>query len=249
MPLLGPAVDADPRRASPEAAPLSVEVIRMTDPRSRPDDRPNVGGTSLTDDIVSLQGDVAPVDQDAIMDVSEIETAPAPTMLEQPSGAFSMPDREFVADAQDPDIVTSLEAVTDSELRDGETDDPIVAIEEGLTYVPPSDPPVVASDDPEGIAVAAGFSTGAAEETWDLDHRTSEQVDESELNALIRAAIRADAATSQLADRVRIAVVGSTVVIRGTVDDLEDGDAIAAVVEQVEGVREVRDETEVAALG
>jgi osmotically-inducible protein OsmY len=124
-----------------------------------------------------------------------------------------------------------------------------VAIEEGLTYVPPSDPPVVASDDPEGIAIAAGFSTGAAEETWDLDHRTSEQIDESELNALIRAAIRADAATSQLADRVRIAVVGSTVVIRGTVDDLEDGDAIAAVVEQVEGVREVRDETEVAALG
>ena len=221
----------------------------MTDPRNLPDDRPNVGATTLEDDIVSLQGDVAPVDQDAIMDVSEIETAPQPTMLEQPSGAFSMPDREFVADAEDPDVVTSLEAITDTELRDGETDDPIVAIEEGLTYVPPSDPVVIPSDDPEGIAVAAGFGTGSADETFDLDHRSSEQIDESDLNALVRDAIRADAATAEYAERVRIAVVGSTVVIRGTVEDIDDGDAIAAVVEQVAGVREVRDETEVAALG
>lgn len=220
----------------------------MTDPRNRPDDRPNVGGTTLEDDLVALQGDVDPIDQDAIFDASEIETAPEPTMLEQHSGAFSMPDREYVAD-QDPGVVASLDAITDSELREGETDDPIVAIEEGLTYVPPSDPPVIPSDDPEGIAVAAGFSSGSADEPFDLDHRSSDQIDESELNALVRDAIRADAATAEYAERVRIAVVGSTVVIRGTVDDIDDGDAIAAVVEQVAGVREVRDETEVAALG
>ena len=221
----------------------------MTDPRSLPDDRPNVGGTTLEEDVVALQGDVAPVDQDAIMDLSEIETAPEPTMLEQHSGAFSMPDREFVAEAQDPDVVASLDAITDTELRDGETDDPIVAIEEGLTYVPPSDPPVIASDDPEGIAVAAGLSSGSADEPFDLDHRSSDQIDESELNALVRDAIRADAATAEYADRVRIAVIGGTVVIRGTVEDIDDADAIAAVAEQVAGVREVRDETEVASLG
>jgi hypothetical protein len=43
--------------------------------------------------------------------------------------------------------------------------------------------------------------------------------------------------------------VGSTVILRGVVDDLEDGDNLAAVIEQVDGIDEVRDETEVASLG
>ena len=121
----------------------------------------------------------------------------------------------------------------DPGLRAGETDDPLVAIEEGLTYVPPSDPPIVPSDDPEGVQVP-----GAE----DLDEG------ESAINARIREALRADGATTELADRLEIAVIGSIAIIRGQVDGLEDGDAIVAVVSEVEGIDDVRDETEVDGL-
>ena len=48
------------------------------------------------------------------------------------------------------------------ELRSGETADAEVAAEEGLAWVPPIDPPVVADEsDPEGVRVAAGFGVDA----------------------------------------------------------------------------------------
>jgi len=71
---------------------------------------------------------------------------------------------------------------------------------------------------------------------------------ESEINARVREALRADAETTALADRLEIAVIGSTAIIRGQVDGLEDADAIAAVASGVEGIADVRDETEVAGL-
>ena len=58
-----------------------------------------------------------------------------------------------------------------------------------------------------------------------------------------REALRSDSATSALADRLEIAVVGSTAIIRGQVDGIEDSDAILEVASQVEGIDEVRDET------
>ncbi|HEY7132900.1 MAG TPA: hypothetical protein VH440_11645, partial [Candidatus Limnocylindrales bacterium] len=61
-------------------------------------------------------------------------------------------------------------------------------------------------------------------------------------------ALRADSATSALADRLEIAVIGSTAIIRGQVDGIEDGDAIVEVASEVDGIDEVRDETEVAGL-
>ena len=57
-------------------------------------------------------------------------------------------------------------------------------------------------------------------------------------------ALENDAATSGLADRIRIATIGGTVVLRGTVDTLDDGDALVEVASRVSGVDEVRDETD-----
>jgi len=124
----------------------------------------------------------------------------------------------------------------------------IVAIEEGQTWVPPSDPPTVPSDDPQGIDVAAGTGVEGMDERYDGDHRTGGDLDEGDLNGRIREAIRNDAATSVLADRLEIAVVGSTAILRGVVDDIGDGDALAAVIEQVDGIDDVRDETAVVGL-
>jgi hypothetical protein len=182
----------------------------MTDPRTLPDDAPNIGHEdTLEEDIVELQGDEMPIDQDAFVDADAIEEPREPTISEQEWGVNESPD-----------------------VRPGETTDVLVAIEEGQTWVPPTDPPIVPSDDPQGIETPGGDDVEA----------------EGDMNARIRDELRGDAATTALADRLEIAVVGSTAIIRGQVDGIEDTDAILEVASRVEGITDVRDETEVAGL-
>lgn len=215
----------------------------MSDPRSAPNDRPNVGSQPIEEEIQGLQGEELPIDQDAVLEPDEIEGAREPTLTEVDTGGESEPDRaqlagldedSFLSDI-DPTLprraVVSLDELTDNELREGETTDPIEAIEEGETWIPPTDPPVVpVSGDPNGIEVPG-----------------SEELDEAEssVNARIREALRSDSSTSPLADQLEIAVIGSTAIIRGKVDGPEDGDAIVEVASDVEGIDEVLDETEV----
>ena len=242
----------------------------MPDPRSLPDDRPTIGADTIETDIAELQGDALPADQDAVLEAGQFETGREATLSEQEWGTAPMPDRELLAEAAaddpgeglDPLVddsletiassggldVTSLDALTDSELRSGETTDPLVAIEEGQVWVAPSDPPTVPSDDPQGIEIAAGPGVSAEDEPYDDSHHSGDLDVEGSLNARIREALRADAATSALADRLRIAVVGSTAVIRGQVDGIEDTDAIVEVASRVDGIDDVRDETEVPGL-
>ena len=138
-----------------------------------------------------------------------------------------------------------LDGLDLDDLRDGETDDPIAATEEGLVYVPPIDPPLVA--DPEagdGITVGAGVAVSAQSEPDDDDHRSIDLDPGSERNARIHAALRADAATSRIEPFLSIGSVGGRVVVRGIVDDVDDADMVAAVIERLPGVTEVIDETE-----
>lgn len=222
----------------------------MTDERNRPDDAPNIGRTSLEDDVQQLLGMEAPIDQDAVVDADEVEDPDEPTLSEQEWGTTPMPDRELLLEASGDQAgdVLSLDRLTDAELRSGETTDPLVAIEEGEVWIAPSDPPVVPSDDAEGIEIAAGAGVSAEDEPYDDSHRSGELDAEASLNARIREALRADASTSPLADRLEIAMLGSTAVIRGPVDGIEDSDAIIEVASRVAGVADVRDETEIPGL-
>jgi hypothetical protein len=181
----------------------------MPDPRNLPDDRPNVGSEPLEDELLGLEGEAPLEDQDAVVDPDEIEDEEEhlAANLDYESGARRDPD-----------------------LRSGETDDPLVAIEEGEVWVPPTDPPVVpALNDPDQIEVPG-----------------SEDQDEGEgeINARIREALRSDSSTSALADQIEIAVIGSTAILRGQVDGPEDSDALVEVASGVEGIDDVRDETE-----
>jgi hypothetical protein len=219
----------------------------MPDPRSAPDDRPNIGSEPLEDELRAIEGEEPVEDQDAVVDPVEIEDDDEPTMTELDRGEN---DRANVRRLPGDDDLASLEVLASGELRSGETYDPDVATEEGLAWVPPTDPPVIADPEEEdGIVVAAGTGTSALDDPYDDDHRSEDLTAEGDLNARIREAIRADAATSAYADRILIAVLGSTVILRGVVDDLTDGDDLVAVVERVKGVDEVRDETDVASLG
>jgi hypothetical protein len=207
------------------------------------------------EDVQALLGEELPIDQDAVLDPDEIETPRVPTLTERDTGAESDRDRGLLVEATEADEITdvdgliddpsaeiaalrpdstSLDELTDEELREGETTDPIEATEEGEVWLPPTNPPVVpVTGDSDGIEVP-GFG--------ELDEA------EGSLNAEIREALRTDASTSALADRLEIAVVGSTAVIRGVVDGIEDTDAIVEVVSGVDGIDEVRDETEVRGL-
>ena len=117
-----------------------------------------------------------------------------------------------------------------------------------MTYVPPSDPPVVPSDDPQGGEVAAGFGATASEEPYDADHPAETVGEEDEMAARVREALRADSTTSRYADSLAIGTRGGTVAVRGVVDDLDDTDNVVEVVNRVSGVAEVIEELEVRGL-
>jgi hypothetical protein len=209
----------------------------MPSRRDLPDDRPNIGTTPFLEELRALEGEEMPADQDAVLDPDEIEGRRTPTLTELDQGD---PDRG-------PDLEEGLDGfggLAREGLREGETDDPEVAAQEGMPWVPPIDPPVVAtpwSDDP---VVAAGTGVSALDEAYDEDDPGVLLSEEGDINERIREALRADSATSRLADLLVIGVVGSTAIIRGMVDDIDDTDAIVAVVERVPGIEEVRDETE-----
>jgi hypothetical protein len=197
----------------------------MSEPRPETPTPPDPDDVADIEEIANLQGEAMSIDQDAVLEPDEIEQRREPTQTEFDRGELA-PDPG--ADEGD---VESLDGLALDDLREGETDDPDVATEEGLAYVAPSDPPFrVDAEDPEGIEVA-----GAMDDSVELD-----------LTARIRDALEADAATTDLADRLVIGTRGSTVVVRGIVDDIDDGDNIASVIEQVDGVDEVIDETELA---
>jgi hypothetical protein len=197
----------------------------------------------LIDTIRALEGEEMPEDQDAVIEPHEFESERGVTNTEIDLGVIEAgvaADRTGAAGD-----IESLEGLADQDLRAGETDIAYVASDEGLTYVPPSDPPVVPSDDPQGVEVAAGFGTSGLDDYGDGDTFLS---GESDLTARIRDAFRADAATTTLADRVIIGTRGSTVVLRGVVESIDDGDSLAGVASRVAGVDEVRDETDVEGL-
>jgi len=141
----------------------------------------------------------------------------------------------------------NLEMLTELELRADETDDPIEAVEEGFTYVPPIDPPVVPGGD-DNAEIASGLGLSALDEEYDEDHHDSFLSADDEVRARVREAIRADSSTSQYAGRIAISARDGVVTLRGVVDDLVDSDNLLAVAEYVEDVDEVVDELRVRGL-
>jgi hypothetical protein len=139
----------------------------------------------------------------------------------------------------------NLELLTELELRAEETDDPMEAVEEGFTYVPPMDPPTVPGGGLQNAEIASGLGVSALDEPYDEDHHDSFLNADDEVSARVREALRADSSTTQYADRLAIETRGGIVTLRGVVDDLVDSDNLLAVAEYVDGVEEVMDELRV----
>lgn len=141
----------------------------------------------------------------------------------------------------------NLEFLEALELREGETDDPGEAAEEGMTWVPPTDPPVIGTAEGD-LEIGAGFGTTSLDEPFDADHHGALLWSEDEVTARVREALRADALASQYADDLHIDTDGSVVRLSGIVDDLEDEEQILAVISEVEGIATIRNRLRILAL-
>lgn len=94
----------------------------MTDQR-RPHGEETAPGDLPIETIVDLQGDEMPAEQDAFIDPDEIEALRPRSLTELDRGI-----------------------VEDPSMRIGETTSPVVATEEGQTWVPPTGPRIVPDD-------------------------------------------------------------------------------------------------------
>lgn len=198
------------------------------------------------EDVAQLAGMRDPADQSAVVSSDELDRLGAMTDTRILEGDLEA--RPPDSDQPDEPDAENIEMLVETELRDGETDDPGEAAEEGLTYVAPVDPPVVMGEGgmPE---VAAGFGTTADDEPFDADHHDAALFGEDERTARVLEALRSHAATTGLVDRLSIDTDGSRVIVEGTLDDLEDEDEVLEVISGVDGVADVVNRIEIPSLG
>ena len=194
-------------------------------------------------DVAQLLG-LRPADADPIPSADEVDTLGEMTDTRIYQGDLEARPPE--GDRPGGEDTENIESLTATELRDGETDDPNEAAEEGLTWIPPTDPPI--RMDADGPEVAAGFGTTATDEPFDQDHHAAALSALDEVEARVLEALRADALTSGFADDLEIDAEGALVRIAGIVDDVEDEDAVIAVVEAVSGVGEAESRLKVRSL-
>jgi hypothetical protein len=185
-------------------------------------------------DVRELLG-LRPSEAPSVATESEVDTLGQMTAtgIDEGDLAARPPD----SDQPDDPIAGNIEMLTETELRDGETDDPTEAAEEGLTWVPPMDPPLRPGDD--GPEVAAGFGMTAEDEPFDADHHSEALSPVDEVETRVVEALRADAATAELADNLELDVENGVVRVAGRVPDLEDEDAIVGVIDGAAGVTSV----------
>ena len=140
-------------------------------------------------------------------------------------------------DLQEPDVEYDL--LTTDNLREGETNDVMEAIEGGLTYVPPIDPAVQSGDDfVDDLDVVNGFALSADQEGNEVVASLAQQVHIH----LLR-----DSATSRLARQIRVRELRpGTIELSGSISDYTDEEMILGVVDSVEGVQEIKNKLKVA---
>lgn len=135
------------------------------------------------------------------------------------------------------------------EPRTGQTDDFLVAREEGVPYTPPTERVLSEAREAEsGADVAGTDSTDAGElEREDMvQPADTEFPRDDELQADVVEALRASDVPA--GDRLSVAVSGSQVFLRGQVESVDVLDEILGIVGDVPGVTDVTDEVELAGI-
>lgn len=136
----------------------------------------------------------------------------------------------------------AIENIIDTQHTDGSTNDPFVAEEQGMVYTPPSDPPVLPSDDPQGAEVAAGFAQSMEESNPDVE-RLPDRVDNQDydLEEDVAVSLQNNSETGHL-ENVRVRVRNGVVLLAGTVFSEDDISIVEEQVRDLDGVVEVVNE-------
>jgi osmotically-inducible protein OsmY len=134
------------------------------------------------------------------------------------------------------------------EPRGGMTDDYLVAREEGVPYIPPTDRVMSEARGAEGVDYAGTDETDAGELERDDDIQTDDGglPRGDELKADVIEALRSSDVPA--GDRIRISVTGARVHVRGEVESVDVLDEILGIVGDVVGVEEVLDEVDVSGI-
>ena len=137
--------------------------------------------------------------------------------------------------------------LVDTQHGQGHTYNPEEAWEQGLTYTPPDDPPILPSTDPQGVEIAAGFAPSMIESNPDEEELPTE-VDNNDLDLEdnIYLILRNTSETTDLADQINISVVDGIVTLEGTVPSDADIALVDEIVSKVAGVVDIENLLEVA---
>jgi hypothetical protein len=146
-------------------------------------------------------------------------------------------------EADDVDIEEELavDELIDTQHTEGHTYNPQQAAEEGLTYTPPSDRPVVPSeDDLQGAEIAAGFAP-SMEDSAPGAEVLPPRVNNNDLDLQdnVYLALRNNSETGHLTN-VKVQVNQGVVSLLGTVFSEDDLPRVYTIVSGLDGVVEVR---------
>jgi len=164
---------------------------------------------------------------------------------------YQMLDRERVTESNplgeldEPDFNEPI-----AEVGGDMTTNSMIAAEEGIPYMPPTDPVVRPSDSAEGLAIATGFGETSDDEYPDTLATTAfgdGPAGDEDIRQQVIEALRSDAATIDLV--IDVIVRNGVVHLRGQVPTLDDAEFAEEVAGRVPTVREVIEELEVPALG
>jgi hypothetical protein len=198
----------------------------------------NADDLSIEEKQRQLEGRQPQSDQEAWVDQENVGDTEGVTRTDYYEG-------ELEAGSFDPEQDdSSLELLTERELRDGETADAFKAAEEGVTYVPPVDPPTMPGAE-YPTHVASGMGTSSLDDTYQPDSHNRLLPDADEMRARVYEALRADSSTTTYADQVIVITRGDTAIMRGVVEDMLDAQNVVAVAQYAEGIAEVIDELRV----
>jgi hypothetical protein len=170
-------------------------------------------------------------------------------VIDEESDLTTTPHRLDATDAAVPDLEPSLvdqEILTDPMAAAGGQDDITDPVAEGDTvYSPPTDP-VVGTDAHGETYILGGFSAGTEDAIGPLRSASDGTIGDEALVDAVQAALRRDAATTDLT--LDVIVEQGIVRLRGRVPGIEDVDNAEAVAARVEGVQEVVEELQVVEL-
>jgi hypothetical protein len=127
----------------------------------------------------------------------------------------------------------------------GETDDPLVAQEEGVPWVPPLDRVISEARADEGGPDVAGTADDDAEELEredDIQAFRRPPRDDELLSDVLEALRDSDVPAGE---QLRVAARGSTILVRGEVESVDILDEVLGLIGDVSGVDEVVDEVTV----